>query len=72
MNLIYADVMDISDELGGKMARVRVGGAMRKVAVELISDVQPGDRVLVCDGIAIAKADPRFSNQEQYVFGNSR
>lgn len=72
MNLIYADIVDVSNEPEGKMARVRVGGAISKVTVELLSDVQSGDRVLICDNVAIAKSNPRFTTSEHYVSGNSR
>jgi len=47
------------------VGRVRVGGAMRKVFLELLTDVEPGDTVLLADGVAISKlrpdegADPR-------------
>ncbi|HYY14280.1 MAG TPA: HypC/HybG/HupF family hydrogenase formation chaperone [Chthoniobacterales bacterium] len=57
MNLLYAEVVDLVTEDEPKMARVRVAGALRQVLVGLLSDVQRGDRVLLCDGVAIAKVE---------------
>ena len=55
MNLIYGEVIEILTEDGMKFGKVRVGGAVKKIPLELLTDVAPGDRVLVCDGVAISK-----------------
>jgi len=34
-----------------------VGGAVKKIPLELLTDVARGDRVLICDGVAISKVD---------------
>ena len=59
MNLIYGEIADVFIEDGLRMGKVRVGGAMRKVTLELLTDAQPGDRVLLCDGVAISKEEER-------------
>ena len=55
MNLLYAEVVDLLTEREMKIARVRIAGALRQVPIDLVSDVRRGDRVLLCDGVAIAK-----------------
>lgn len=55
MNLLYAKVVDLVTEREMKMARVQIAGALRQVPIDLVSDVRRGDRVLLCDGVAIAK-----------------
>ena len=57
MNLLYAEVVDLLTEREMRMARVRIAGALRQVPIDLVSDVRRGDRVLLCDGIAIAKVE---------------
>jgi hydrogenase maturation factor len=55
MNLVYAEVIEILRENKLRMARVRVAGALQKVPLDLLANVHCGDRVLICDGVAIAK-----------------
>ncbi len=57
MNLLYGEVMEVFLESGMRMAKVRVAGARQKVPLELVTDAEPGDTVLVCDGIAISKVE---------------
>jgi len=57
MNLLYAEVVDLLTEREMRMARVRIAGALRQVPIDLVSDVRRGDRVLLCDGVAIAKVE---------------
>ena len=59
MNLIYGKIADVFTEDGLRMGTVLAGGAMRKVTLELLTDAQPGDRVLLCDGVAISKEEER-------------
>ena len=65
MNLVYGKVVEVFDEDEVRTARVRVAGAVRKVAIELVADAQSGDEVLICDGVAIGKA-------KDYVSGDPR
>jgi hydrogenase maturation factor len=55
MNLIYAEVVEIFTEDGMRMGRLKVGGAIKKVPLELLTDAERGDTVLLCDGVAISK-----------------
>jgi hydrogenase maturation factor len=57
MNLIYGEIVDLVRKDKMNMARVRVGGAIQRVAIDLLSDVQRGDQVLICDGVAIGKVE---------------
>lgn len=57
MNLIYGEVVEVLTEDGMKFGKVRVGGAIKKITLELLTDVARGDRVLICDGVAISKVD---------------
>jgi len=55
MNLVYGEIAESFLQDGMRMGRVRVAGAVKKMSLELLTDVQPGDKVLVCDGVAISK-----------------
>ena len=58
MNLLYGQIVEIASEDGMRVGKIRVAGAFKKVSLELLGEVQIGDRVLVCDGIAISKEEP--------------
>ena len=58
MNLLYGQIVEIASEEGMRMGKIRVAAAFKKVSLELLGDAQIGDRVLVCDGIAISKEEP--------------
>jgi len=68
MNLVYGQIVEVFYENGIRMGKVRVGGAMRDAPLNLLVDAGSGDRVLLCDGIAISK----LKREENYVSGNSR
>lgn len=55
MNLMYGEVIDVSVENQMRFGRVRVGRAFKKIPLQLLTEVAPGDKVLVCDGVAISK-----------------
>ena len=57
MTLIYGEVVDISIEEGMRMGSVRVAGALKKVPLDLLTGVECGDKVLLCDGVAISRVD---------------
>ncbi len=57
MNLVYGEVVEILDENGVKTGKVRVGRALQKVPLELLTAVACGDKVLLCDGVAISKVE---------------
>ncbi len=55
MNLVYAEIVEILVEDGMRMARVRVGGAVKKVPLDLLTNARCGDTVLLYDGVAISE-----------------
>ena len=65
MNLIYGEVVGLNE----KMARIKIAGAIKEVSIGLLTGVRIGDRVLLCDGVAIARVDEQTSD---YVSGDSR
>jgi hydrogenase maturation factor len=68
MTLIYGEVVELLAEDGVRMGKIRVGGALTKVTMELVAEAKPGDVVLLCDGVAIGKAQEEIN----YVSGHSR
>jgi len=73
MNLLYAEIVDVEVEDGMRFGNVAVSGAMKKVPLDLVQDVRKGDKVLLCDGVAIAKTnDSPSRNCENHVLGDSR
>jgi len=58
MNLLYGQIVEIASEEGMRVGKIRVAGAFKKVSLELSGEAQIGDRVLVCDGIALSKDEP--------------
>jgi hydrogenase maturation factor len=57
MNLLYGQIVEIASEDGMRVGKIGVSGAFRTVSLELLGAAQIGDRVLVCDGIAISQDD---------------
>jgi hydrogenase maturation factor len=72
MNLIYAEVTELFTENGMQMGRVRVAGALKRVPLDLLTGVQCGDRVLLCDGVAVSKVIDTAADEKRYVSGDSR
>ena len=73
MNLMYGEIVDIKVQDGIQLGNVRVSGAMKKIALDLVDDVRKGDKVLLCDCVAIAKVTslPKREGMED-VPGDSR
>ncbi len=67
MNLLYGEVVEIFAEEGVLVGRVRVSGARKKIPLGLLTAVAPGDRVLICDGIAISKVAPPPEREKTHV-----
>lgn len=67
MNLVYGEIASVAKEDGGRFGKVRVRGALKKISLELLTNVQAGDKVLLCDGVAISKVE-----EKNDVPGNSR
>ena len=55
MNLLYGKVVELFPDDGMQMGLIRVGGALKKVPLDLLTNVEPGDTILVCDGVGISK-----------------
>jgi hydrogenase maturation factor len=55
MNLLYGEVLEVFTESGIRMGKIQVGGAAKNIPLELLTDAVRGDRVLICDGVAIGK-----------------
>lgn len=55
MNLLYGDIVEVFSQDGMCMGKVRVAGATKNIPLELVTDARAGDRVLLCDGVAISK-----------------
>lgn len=72
MNLLYAEVIEVFPEDGMRFGKVRVGGAMRATSLALLRDIQPGDRILLCDGVAIGKVENETSTENTDVSGHPR
>ena len=72
MNLLYAEVVEIFVEDEMRMARIKASGAVKKVSLDLLTDVRCGDTVLLCDGVAISKVRPAAAVEYNDVPGDSR
>ncbi len=76
MNLIYGKVVEVFEEEGLRRGKVRVGGALKIVTLDLVADADSGDEVLLCDGIAIGKVRDAIGQLErpleQHVSGDPR
>lgn len=57
MNLVYAEIVEVFDEDGMRMGRIRIGGVVKKIPLDLLTDAVCGDIVLVCDGVATSKVE---------------
>ena len=65
MNLIYGEIVAISREVDMRVGKIRIGGALRNVSLDLVTAAEIGDSVLICDGVAIARVDPEKKNGEK-------
>ena len=72
MNLIYAEVMEVSSQSGMRIGKIRIGGAMKEIYLDLLTDVRNGDKVLVCDGVAFSNVEGRIEMEANDVSGNTR
>jgi hydrogenase maturation factor len=71
MNLLYGRIIELSYEDGMRVGRIQVCGAIKKVSLELLAEARIGDRVLVCDRIAIGRDETEKITETNYVSGNS-
>jgi hydrogenase maturation factor len=71
VNLVFGEVVKVFDESGIRMGKIRVRGAIKEAAIDLLEEVKPGDIVLLCDGIAVSKLQIE-KTEKDCVLGNSR
>jgi hydrogenase maturation factor len=58
MNLVFGEVVEVFEESGIRMGKVRTRAAVKVAALDLLSEIEPGDIVLLCDGVAVSKVQP--------------
>jgi hydrogenase maturation factor len=71
MNLIYGEIIALTLEDEVRVGKIRVGGAIKNVLLDLVSSPEIGETVLLCDGVAIAKVDRKSKTEIDYVSGHS-
>jgi hydrogenase maturation factor len=71
MNLLYGEIVEMFTEDGMFAGKIRVGGAIKKVSLDLLVEPRRGDRIVICDGVAISKVESQRPTEIDYVFGNS-
>jgi hydrogenase maturation factor len=57
MNLLYGEIITVFRDDSLLMGKVRVGGAQKNISLDLLTDPRPGDTVLVCEGVALARVE---------------
>jgi hydrogenase maturation factor len=72
MNLVYGQIVEILDEDGMRFGKVRVAGAMKKVPLDLLTNVVCGDKVLLCDGVAISRVAAAAGTEKHHVSSDTR
>lgn len=55
---IPGEVLDVRDENGLRVGKVKFAGITRDVCLQYVPDAEPGEYVLVHVGFAISKIDP--------------
>jgi len=67
MNLVYGELVEVFSEEGLRFGKIRVAGAMKKVPLELLTDVEPRDTILVCDGVGISQVTAAPKTEKTHV-----
>jgi hydrogenase maturation factor len=70
MNSFYREIVKVFDIDDWPAARSRVGRVSKNICLSVVTDAAPGNTVLVCDGVAIAKMESE--RKENHVPGDSR
>ena len=71
MNLVYGEVVAISVEGEMRVGKIRIGGAIKKAFLDLVTAAEIGDSILLCDGVAIAMVEKNRETEKNYVSGDS-
>jgi len=72
MNLLFGEIAAIFSEDEMLFGKVRVGGALRNVPLSLLPEAACGDRILLCDGVAIGRVRNEPETHPPHVPGNPR
>ena len=72
MNLVYGEILSVFSGPEPRLGKIRVGNAIKTISVDLLTDPQPGDKVLVCEGVAIGKVDESVAMETTHVSGHTR
>jgi hydrogenase maturation factor len=72
VNLIYGEIVEVFPGPEPRRGKIRIGGAMRIISLDLLTAPLPGDKVLVCDGVALGKVDDDAFKENDYVSGHTR
>jgi hydrogenase maturation factor len=72
MNLTYGEIVDVSPGPEPRLGKIRVGRVMRTISLDLLTNPAAGDRVLICEGVAIGKVDGLTPKEIDYVSGHTR
>ncbi|MHC4959262.1 MAG: HypC/HybG/HupF family hydrogenase formation chaperone [Planctomycetota bacterium] len=62
MHLITAELVTIERGAGPRTGRMRVGGAISRVCLELVPAARPGDSLLVHAGVALTRIEEKEGN----------
>ena len=62
----------MSSQSGMRIGKIRIGGAMKEVYLDLLTNVRNGDKILVCDGVALSKVEGCIEMEASDVSGNTR
>jgi hydrogenase maturation factor len=71
MNLVYGEIVGVSLEGEMRVGKIRVGGALKNVFLDLVAAAEIGDSILLCDGVAIATVEKKTKTEKNYVSGDS-
>ncbi len=72
MNLMYGDIIEVLPGENSLRGKVHIGGALREIRLDLLADPMPGDKVLICEGLALGQIEPRSHEENSHVPGHSR
>ena len=72
MNLFYGELIEVLTEEEMRMGKVRIYGAIQKIPLGLLTEAVQGDRVLICDGVAIGKVTGANKRENEHVPGDTR
>ena len=72
MNMVFGEIVTVSPGSEPLLGKIRVNGAIRIISLDLLTNPAPGDKVIVCEGVALAKVDETPSKENSHVSGHPR